>query len=76
VCCCFYYLLIFAKLYVVYDCLSKPYISVGLKPTLIYCSDILFLFQKYCALLKFCLAGTASDSFRSNTSNQGFVFIK
>jgi len=27
-------------------------------------------------LLKLCFAGTASDSIKSNTSNQGFVFIK
>jgi len=38
--------------------------------------SVLTLYQKYCALLKLCLAGTASDSIKSNTSNQGFVFIK
>jgi len=33
-------------------------------------------YHRCCILLKDCFAGTASDSNKSNTSNQGFVFIK
>jgi len=38
-----------------------------------FCFTVLTYYQRYDALLKICFAGTASDSIKLNTSNQGFV---
>ena len=69
--------LMFLLLLMLYDVLPfwLVFLLFWLSKTQAICV-ILTCCHRCCILLKNCFAGTVSDSNKSNTNNQGFVFIK